>query len=362
MKTALVLIALACGGGLYLASREEPRARSAAAAKAPERQKEPIITLGWAGDLTPGSRYGLPGGNGRQQLKGVRRYLKSPDITVVNLEGTLTEAGADKCGGAAGGNCFSFAAPPRYAQGMQWAGVDAVNLANNHSLDMGPRGLLDTRRAVAREAMQVVGLPGDITYLENQGVRVALLGFAPYPWASDLRNLAKARGMIRAASRKADIVWVAMHAGAEGADQGSTPRGEEIAFGERRGNTRRFARQAVKAGADLVTGSGPHVVRGMEWYRGKLIAYSTGNFAGFHNFSLGDTLSESAILTVAVTRAGRPVRARWRSLLLEGPGIPRPDAGSRSAKTANEYSRQDFGRNAALIGKGGKVKHLKRLR
>lgn len=72
-----------------------------------------------------------------------------------------------------------------------------------------------------------------------------------------------------------------MHAGGEGAAQTHTPVGEEIAFGERRGNTRAFAHAVVDAGADAVFGSGPHVIRGVELRRGVPITYSTGNFVGY---------------------------------------------------------------------------------
>jgi hypothetical protein len=189
--------------------------------------------------------------------------------------------------------------------------------------------------------------------MSARGIKVAILGFAPYQWSGDLRDERLARRRIKAA--KADVVWVVIHAGAEGSEQGSTPKGHEIAFGEDRGNTRSFAHMAVKAGADLVTGSGPHVVRGMELYQDKLIAYSTGNFAGWRNFQLGGALSESAILTVKMDSSGRMIKAHWRSILLTGPGVPSPDSTARSAERANQLSKQDFGSRAALIHSSGRI-------
>ena len=75
--------------------------------------------------------------------------------------------------------------------------------------------------------------------------------------------------------------------GAEGADKDPRAVRREIAFGENRGDSRAFAHAAIDAGADLVLGSGPHVLRGVELYRGRLIAYSLGNLAGWHNFGTG---------------------------------------------------------------------------
>ena len=97
---------------------------------------------------------------------------------------------------------------------------------------------------------------------------------------------------------------VAIHAGAEGSDQIHVPHGAEYFLGENRGNSRAFTHAAIDAGADLVVGSGPHVIRGVEWYHHRLIAYSTGNFAGYHNFSLGGTLSLSAIFRVTLKPDG----------------------------------------------------------
>ena len=96
---------------------------------------------------------------------------------------------------------------------------------------------------------------------------------------------AAVQALVARAAAQADVVVVFFHAGAEGSDQTHVPAGPETAFGEYRGDSRHFARVAIDAGADLVLGSGPHVLRGLELYRGRLIAYSLGNLAGYRNFS-----------------------------------------------------------------------------
>ena len=92
---------------------------------------------------------------------------------------------------------------------------------------------------------------------------------------------------MRAAHRRAPVVLVAIHAGAEGVSAQHVTGREEVFLGEDRGNPRRFARAMIAAGATAVVGSGPHVVRGIEIYRHHPIVYSTGNFAGWRTFSLG---------------------------------------------------------------------------
>jgi hypothetical protein len=97
-------------------------------------------------------------------------------------------------------------------------------------------------------------------------------------------------------------------------------------FGEDRGHFRAFARTAIGAGADVVLGSGPHVLRGLELYRGRLIAYSLGNLTGWHNFNTnGAMLSLSALITVDLSPTGRFERGEIASLQLDGIGVPRRD-------------------------------------
>lgn len=114
-------------------------------------------------------------------------------------------------------------------------------------------------------------------------MHVAVVGFAPHPGAQDVRDIPAAQELVRRAARLAELVVVTMHAGAEGTAAAHVRRGAEIYEGENRGDVVAFSHAVVDAGADLVIGHGPHVLRGMEWYRGRLIAYSLGNFAAYRN-------------------------------------------------------------------------------
>ena len=161
--------------------------------------------------------------------------------------------------------------------------------------------------------------------MRRNGVRIALLGFAPYRWASRLEQIRVAQALVRKAASKADLVVVAMHAGAEGSGATHVPHGTEYFLGENRGDSRRFAHAVIDAGADLVVGSGPHVIRGLERYHGRLIAYSLGNFAGYKNFGTGGTLSLSAILRVSCVATARFDGGTWVSLRLDGNALPHLD-------------------------------------
>src|SRR5437763_3337065 len=259
-------------------------------AAAPRQPATGVLRLAAVGDIVMGSPpYGLPADGGASFFDPVAPLLRG-DVVLGNLEGTLAVGGSSKCGSGSA-NCYAFRTPPSYAQWFRRAGFTVMNLANNHAMDYGPVGQRETVAALDRVGLRHFGRPGETAHPDVRGTRVALLGFAPYPWANSLIDIPAARRMVAAAAREADVVIVMIHAGAEGSGQTRVPYGSETFLGEPRGNSRAFAHAVVDAGADLVVGSGPHVMRGMEIYRGRLIAYSLGNFAGYKVFGLGGTLS-----------------------------------------------------------------------
>lgn len=327
---------------------------SASPSPAPSRTPTPppVIEIGWVGDTTPGSRYGLPPNGGRALFASVRDKLRAPDLMIANLEGTYSTAGPSKSDGQSSGVSFSFQAPPAYAKALSWAGIDLVSMANNHSNDYFGRGLDQTTTALKAAGVEHTGLPGEVTVVLVDGVRVAVMGFSPYPWNASVLDIPGARTLVRRASRNADLVVVLIHAGAEGADKIHTPSGTETAFGENRGDPRAFAHAVIDAGADLVLGSGPHVIRGIERYKDRLIAYSLGNFGGWGNFGTGGNLSLSGLLTVRIDENGRIRGGRWLSLYIDAPGVPRVDPQNTAAHLVRQLSAADFARTYTLDAKG----------
>ena len=323
---------------------------SGPAAGRPRRARP--VTLEWVGDIALSAQRGLPPGGLDRALAPVRQLLRGAQITMGNLEGTLAVGGSSKCGGIGGGGCFAFQAPPSTAAQLRALGFGVVNLANNHSLDYGYPGRAQTIAALTRAGIGSTGLPGEITYRRFAGVPIGFLGFAPYPVDSNLLDLSAAQAMVRRARKHASLVVVVIHAGAEGASALHTPYGSEHYLGEDRGNPRAFAHAVIDAGASIVLGSGPHVIRGIERYRGRLIAYSLGNFVGYHTLSDAGTLAESAILRVTLGKNGRVLAGRWISIHLDQ-GLPRPEPSNASAELMISLSRQDFPNDHFDIGPRG---------
>ena len=317
----------------------------------PARDARPV-RVSTVGDIVMGSLpYGLPPDGGRSFFSGVDQYLVG-DVVLGNLEGTLATGGASKCGGGSS-NCYAFRTPPSYARWLKGAGFTVMNLANNHAYDYGPSAERETVAALNRAGLLNTGRPGTQATQAVGGQRVALLGFAPYKWADSLTDIARARRRVREAAAHAELVVVMFHGGAEGSDRTHVPSGTETFLGENRGDLRRFTHAVVDAGADLVVGSGPHVLRGMEVYRGRLIAYSMGNFGGYKVFGLGGVLSTSGVLQVTLSPDGRFRSGRFRPTQLVGSGTPAP--GGDGISQVQTLSRDDFGARAARIDAAGRI-------
>jgi capsule synthesis protein PGA_cap len=342
----LVCGAAVCAAALLWAAGASARA---------EPQRLRPITLEWVGDIALSTQRGLPPGGLDHALAPVGALLRDAQVTLGNLEGTLSVGGTSKCGGIGGGTCFAFQAPPATAGRLRALGFDLVNLANNHSFDYGYSGRAQTLSALRRAGLAHTGLPGEITYRRVGGVRMAFVGFAPYALDSNLLDIPAARAQVRQARKHASLVVVVIHAGAEGAGALQTPYGTEHYLGEDRGNPRAFAHAVIDAGASVVLGSGPHVIRGMERYRGRLIAYSLGDFVGYHTLSDAGVLAQSAILRVALAPHGRVLGGRWISIRLDH-GLPRPEPSNASARLMTSLSHQDFPAGHFQIGPRGAIR------
>ncbi|MGG2919052.1 CapA family protein [Brevibacillus parabrevis] len=241
---------------------------------------EPTVRLTFVGDV-------MMSGNVEKTLleKGydypfthVRSLFLQDDFTIANLETPLTTKGTP-----ADNKQYVYKSSPLAAPAMKAAGIDAVNLANNHSMDQGVAGLLDTFDALAKNGIAYVGGGKDSVeaftpiVVERNGIKLALLGFSrvipevswfateKQPGLAGSYDSAKAVQAIQQAKAHADLVVVIAHWGKEREDFPVDHQKE-------------LAKAYIDAGADLIVGGHPHVLQGFERYNGKWIAYSLGNF------------------------------------------------------------------------------------
>ena len=329
---------------------------ASAAADGGTASRPASVTIAAVGDTMLGNTPSLPPAPGTY-LKAVAPILdRDAQIVFGNLEGTFTTATAGKCGpaGQPSQNCFAFRDPPGYARYLKQAGFTVLNDANNHSFDFGAVGQAQTVAAIHAAGMAQTGLPGEITVVKAGRIKVAFVAFAPYGYDAELLNLPAARSLIQHARREAALVVVYMHAGAEGSGADHVTGREEYYLGEDRGNPEAFAHMAIDAGASLVIASGPHVLRGLQFYKGHLIAYSLGNFAGYGNFATGGDLGVSVILHVTLSAAGRFQSARIYPIQFTSSGRPVPGGGGIAF--TDRLGSADFGSSAARILPSGVIK------
>ena len=310
------------------------------------------VTISAVGDTELGNTPKLPA-NATTYFAPVRAALAAP-IEFANLEGTMTNATDSKCA-VTSTDCYAFRVPPAYAHIYRAAGFSVLNSANNHSHDFGAQGVIDTSAAFRAAGIVQAGLPGQIGTVRDGSVKVAFVDFAPYDNTNNLLDFTAAHQLIVRAHREAKLVVVYMHAGAEGSSADHVTKATEYYVGENRGNPYAFAHAAIADGADLVLASGPHVLRGMQFYRGHLIAYSLGDFDNYYDFSASGTLALSAILHVTLTPSGSFVAGHFTSLLLSTAGQATVDPRHQSASFVNQLSRADFGTTAAVIAANGTI-------
>jgi poly-gamma-glutamate capsule biosynthesis protein CapA/YwtB (metallophosphatase superfamily) len=358
---AAVLLTLAgCGGDPPERPRPVPtlaagRTTPAPTTPSPTPAPPPTVTVGWSGDAVPASvDRGLPPDPGRL-LRAVTPILRRPDVMVGNLEGTLTRVPTSTKCAPDSEDCVAFRSPPGYARLFADAGYDVLSLANNHSHDFGPAGLAETRAAVRGAGLETTGGPDEIAVRTVRGIRVAVVGFAPYGWAAPLNAPAAVRELVGRAAAAADVVVVVFHGGAEGPDALHVPAGRETAFGEDRGDLREFARTAVAAGADAVLGAGPHVVRGAEVVGGRPVAYSVGNLVGYRTLSSAGVTGTTAVLHLTFGADGRWVAGRLLPTRQVPPGYAEPDPERAAIALVARLSREDFGPTAARVDAQGRI-------
>jgi len=308
----------------------------------------PTLSLTAVGDVQlgrawPEDKADLPPDGPRTLFAPVKDLLAQGDLTFGNLETALADTGASyKCGKASKA-CFAFRAPAGYAKQLAEAGFAVVSTANNHAGDFGLEGRESTRAALDAAGIAHSGVVGDIASLERQGLRIALIAFAFGSDMHRLQDLETARRLVAEARRQHDLVLVSVHAGAEGTAATHVTKTRELFMGEDRGDVYAFAHAVIDAGADLVLGHGPHVLRAMELYKGRLIAYSLGNFSAWRSFSLVGALAVSGVLRVSLAPNGVLLAAQLVPTTLQGAGVPTPDPDGRAIKAVRELSQADFG-------------------
>ncbi len=327
----------------------------------PPRATQPV-QLAFVGDINLGTLTldnGIPPDSGRGLLAAVAPFLVG-DLVVGNFESTLADSGTPaKClvDGRVRRNCYAFVTPTYLAPRLTEAGFTHMTLANNHANDLGPAGRVETAEGLNAVGLSVVGPLGliaiDTVWRGDSITVVGLMGFASYAHSYDLLNLERSAATVDSIRPLVDILVVTFHGGNEGSAAVNTPDGPEFLGREPRGDLRRWSRQVIDAGADAVIGHGPHVLRGIEFYRGRPIVYSLGNFLTYRGFNLRGPLGVTGVLQLTLGPGGVFRKGRVVAMVQRPRVGPVPDASGAAVVLMRRVSLEDFGPTAAVIHQDG---------
>ena len=266
----------------------------------PMASSTPSVTVVSGGDTMGdrGVKAFIAGHGADAVFAGIAPVLRAADVAWVNLESPLTDISDPYPG-----KDVHFQGDPRLAPALADAGIDVVNMANNHAVDQGPAGLLDAIRRVEAAGVKVVGVGKNAAAARrpaivrtSSGATVGLLGWTDIIWpgyaagsgpgvATARPDMSQVEQAIRQLKRRVDYVVVCFHWGIEYTDM---PIGDQVSE----------AHAAIDAGADMVIGHHPHVLQGVQLYKGHFIVYSLGDLV-FDHYSLatGQTVLVHAVLS-----------------------------------------------------------------
>ncbi|NOG47678.1 MAG: CapA family protein [Calditrichaeota bacterium] len=248
------------------------------------------------------------------------KWFSEADISMINLENPLTARGKKV------EKAFNFRAKPNYAKILVDGGIDIVTIANNHIYDYGAEGLHDTILKLVENNIQYVGAGRNIYEAQHpvifyiKGKKIAYYAFYgthkhsdSYPATEDsagtaMRRLNIIKESIGRFRSQVDFVIVNFHWGREKAEY---PGKDQI----------QFAHTVIGYGADIIVGHHPHVLQGIEKYKGKIIAYSLGNFifGGNSRKSYKTAILEINISGNDVEASIIPIQVNyWQPFRLEG--------------------------------------------
>lgn len=293
-------------------------------------------------------------------LRPLLPLFSDADVVMVNVEGAIGSGpvAAPKCAPDSQG-CFALRQPPATATALRKLskrGEVVGNLANNHARDAGAEGMLETVALLTRAGVHITGVDTLATPVATRaGDTVAFLGFSTSS-GPDPRDLDAVRRYVTRAAARYPLLVVTMHVGAEGRMAQRTRDTMEVYFEEHRGNPVAFAHAAADAGAKLIVGHGPHVVRAVEWRNESLIAYSLGNLVTYGPFSLREPLNRGAILCARLDAKGSVMEAHLRPTKQRAPGRVSADRSSRAVVLADSLARLDFPDSGAVLVTGAIVR------
>ena len=295
-------------------------------------------------------------------LAPLRPLFADADIVLVNVETAIGLGPAKTKCGPRSKNCYAFRSPPSAAPALRSLGREDAfvvgNVANNHSRDAGDVGVDSTIANLRRATVLVTGADTLATGIVlGGGATVGILGFYAGDMVNDARNIAAVRRHVARAVEQYGTVIVNAHIGAEGIGWQRVGDSTEFFLESRidRGNPVAFARAAIEAGAAIVIGHGPHVLRAAEWRDDRLALYSLGNLVTYGPFNNAEPINRG-VVACADLLGSAVVGADLRPTVQRAPGVVMPDPERRALRLIDSLSVLDFPATAARVDLWGELR------
>lgn len=320
------------------------------------------VRIAFTGDIMMGTTFpdsvhgtGLPADDGKHIFDDVKDIISGVDFAGGNLEGSFLEGPGHRRKMTNPKTYFIFRMPPKYVNNLLDAGYDFVGIANNHINDFGEPGRQSTMKTLRDAGLAHAGLKNhcETAYVERNGVRFGIAQVGHGMNNVDVNNIEEVKRVVKQLRDSADIVILSFHGGAEGSAHTHVPGKLEYYVGEQRGNVKEMARAAIDAGADVVFGHGPHVVRAAELYKGHVIFYSLGNFCTPYRMGIAGLTGQAPVAEVEVDMNGKFVGGKIHSFIQQRGLGPRKDTSNAAARQIRNLSLQDFPESPLIIAEDG---------
>ena len=307
------------------------------------------ITIKAVGDIMPGSvtpREVLPSDNNIVEMLKISPYLENASIVFGNLEGVFVAEGIEpqKCSEESRNarRCYEFGIPSSLFSLINQLNFNVLSIDNNHTSDYGELGYEYTIEIFMANNMKYAPKSGYASFLiNNKKIGIVAFGFTHNSY--HIASIKRAKSIVTRLKKKFDILIISFHGGAEGKDANHVKDEIEYYYSENRGNLVKFSHAVIDSGADLVIGHGPHVLRALELYKNKLIAYSLGNFLTFGQFKLKGPAGIGAILEVRFDHNnGDFIKGKIIPTKQKSWGIPYYDNENEAVSIIKQLTLEDF--------------------
>lgn len=357
----VLILTISCTGN-HKGTQTDSTIDSAVTNAEKKRNLPPSVTIAFTGDIMMGTTFpdsihgsGLPANDGKNIFDDVREVISSADFAGGNLEGSFLEGPGHRRPMTNPKTYFIFRMPPKYVTNLLDAGYDFVGIANNHINDFGAPGRESTMKTLRDAGLAHAGLKDkcETAYVERNGVIFGIAQVGHGMNNVNVNDLNEVKRVVKQLRDSADIVILSFHGGAEGSAHTHVPGKPEYYVGEQRGDVKAVAHAAIDAGADVVFGHGPHVVRAAELYKDHPIFYSLGNFCTPYRMGIAGLTGQAPVAVVELDMEGKFKGGKIHSFIQQRGLGPRKDPTNAAARQIKALSIQDFPESPLRIADDG---------